>query len=397
MQLFAETGSMSNADVVLSVVVPCLNEEETLPLVLAELRATLDQSRFCDEYEIIVADNGSTDKSKQIAIEGSARVVDVPVRGYGAALQHGIHEAKGEFIVMMDADFTYPANEIVTLVDRLQSSNAGMVVGSRIGGTIQKGAMPFLHRYLGTPALTFLVNRLWSANLSDVNSGMRAFTKRRFDSWKVTSPGMEFASELIVNCLENGDRIDEIPICFRKDLRSGRPHLNTWGDGMRHLLFLLSRAPHAFIKIGITCFLISVALACGSLLGPVGVGPFEVFGMHTLVFAIILGFLGVQIISHGLFLDVEQRRPTNISSFLMNIREAYLFGVLTGLLVITALTVSFLFWVWMKNGFHSLSFLRLSLVLAYLAVVFGSFAFSLLHLHVVKRVSSEIRRRGMIH
>jgi len=379
-----------------SVVIPCLNEEQTLGLVLAEIKKTLDASEFSERYEIVVADNGSTDRSREIAADADARVVNVPVRGYGAALQQGIAATSGQVIVMMDADFTYPSGYIPKMVSQLVSgSDLGMIIGSRLGGTIESGAMPPLHRYLGTPVLTFLVNRTWSTRLSDINSGMRVFWKSKFDSWQVTSPGMEFASELIVNCLENGDHIGEVPIVFRKDKRIGRPHLNTWGDGMRHLLFLLSRTPQFFVGFGLAGVVLSLVLMGLSMVGPFQIGPLDVFGMHTLVLAIIVGFLGVQVLLQGLFLDMNEHKRSPLTASLINIPESFLFALLAGLGVAAVGVLGFLFVIWTQNQFRHLAFLRLSLALAYLAVVLGSWAFGLLHLHIVKRIADERRRRSV--
>src|SRR5262249_29571273 len=150
-------------------------------------------------YEIIVADNGSTDASPSIARTGGARVVPVTRKGYGAALQGGFKEARGSIIVFGDADLTYDFHYGPDLVDRLIKSNAQMDVGSRLSGNIEEGAMPFLHRYLGTPALTHLINILFKGDITDCNSGFRAFYKENLAHWHAKSTGMEFASELIVN------------------------------------------------------------------------------------------------------------------------------------------------------------------------------------------------------
>lgn len=387
--------SYASAPVLVSVVIPCLNEEQTLGMVLDEVKATLDASDFSKRYEIVVADNGSTDASKIIATEAGAIVVNVQLRGYGAALQRGISESQGEIIVMMDADFTYPSRHIPLMVSRLiHESDIGMVVGTRLNGSIESGSMPILHRYLGTPVLTSLVNHSWSAHLSDVNSGMRVFWRRKFESWKVTSPGMEFASELIVNCLEKGDRIEEIPISFRKDKRTRRPHLNTWGDGMRHLLFLLSRTPRSFVKLGAMGALISVVLMVVSAIGPFQIGPLVLFGMHTLVLSVMLGFLGVQLLLQGLFLDMNHSHRSSFTDWLVGIAESYLFLLLAALVFSMIGVVVFLLVIWTQHHFHHLAFLRLSLVMAYVGVVLGSWAFGLLHLHIVKRVLDENSRRA---
>jgi|GEM_PF-342975 len=241
-----------------SVVIPCLNEARTLDSVIRDAREAFLRSEY--SAEVIVADNGSSDGSQDIARRAGARVVHVETRGYGAALQGGFSAAAGRILVFADADQTYDLTEAPALVSRLETEQADMAVGSRIRGVIEPGAMPWLHRFLGTPVLTGLINRLYSARLTDCNSGFRAFPKDRLPLWNPRATGMEFASELLTNALKHGARIVEEPIRLRKDTRDREPHLKTWRDGMRHLLLILAGAPRFFYTAG--CFFLWISAAC---------------------------------------------------------------------------------------------------------------------------------------
>ena len=188
----------------------------------------------------------------------------------------------------------------------LRDSNADMVVGTRLQGHIEPGAMPVLHRYLGTPILTAMINLLFGSKLTDCNSGFRAFRRDQLTAWTVASPGMEFASELLVNALRAGAKIVEVPITLRCDRRNRQPHLQTWRDGMRHLLTILARAPWLFLHGGLAIVVLSILIATMCAFGPRLVfGRFAVFDYHTLIFAVLLGFLGAQVFGTGLLLQLR--------------------------------------------------------------------------------------------
>ena len=225
----------------LSFVFPCLNEEGTLALCVTAVKKALAPSGI--SYEIIVADNGSTDRSRDIALELGCRLVPIPVRGYGAALKGGIEAATGSYILFADSDNTYLYEHTASLYLEAVKHQAGMAIASRTTGVIEPGAMPPLHRYLGTPILTWLINRLFNGRLTDCNSGFRCIRKADYLTWDIRSDGMEFASELLIKALKAGTHTVEIA----SGLRCGPPdrvaHLRTWRDGMRHLLFILSFTP----------------------------------------------------------------------------------------------------------------------------------------------------------
>jgi len=368
-----------------SIVIPCLNEETTLGSVLSEASDAFRQSPYT--FEMIVADNGSTDRSREIALEHGAKVIPVPSRGYGAALLGGFNAATGHVILFGDADATYDFKQGPTLVSQLLKSKSAMIMGTRIRGDIESGAMPLLHRYLGTPALTHLINVLFKGKITDCNSGFRAFYRENLSRWQAGSPGMEFASELIVNCLKAGDEITELPITLRKDIRNRAPHLSTWRDGMRHLLFILSRAPQGFTWAGLALLLASLTVALPSmLLGATRWHSIEIFDFHSLILANLIGFLGTQAMSYGLLLDTQTAHPLPINQYLLAIREEVLLKITSALLALVLGFVVFIVIVWLRHGFNNLHFLRSSLSLLYITTVLGNLALGLFLAHIHKRV-----------
>jgi glycosyltransferase involved in cell wall biosynthesis len=225
-----------------SFVLPCLDEAETLAACLEDVRRCI--ARHDLAAEIVVADNGSRDGSPAIARAAGARVVHVAERGYGAALRGGFAAARGELLVMGDADGSYDFGEAIALLDALRAG-AGLAMGSRFRGRIEPGAMPWLHRRVGNPALSFLGRRLSGAPVSDFHCGLRALTRKTSDLLALESPGMELASEMVAKAAAAGVAIAEVPVTLRRDGRSRPPHLRTWRDGWRHLRVLLDRSPRS--------------------------------------------------------------------------------------------------------------------------------------------------------
>jgi Glycosyl transferase family 2 len=369
----------------LTVVIPCLNECMTIAEAIIQAQSAF--ANWPEGVEIVVADNGSTDGSAELARAMGARVVAARERGYGAALQAGFAAARTAYIVYADADLTYDFSEGPRLVMALRDSKADMVVGTRLQGHIEPAAMPGLHRYLGTPILTAMINLLFGSKLTDCNSGSRAFRRDRLTAWHVSSPGMEFASELLVNALRAGAKIVEVPITLRSDQRHRQPHLQTWRDGMRHLLTILARAPWLFLHGGLAIVVLSILIATMCAFGPRLVfARFTVFDYHTLIFAVLLGFLGTQVFGTGLLLQLREPRPiTGLAAKLLDLHEGILFWLLAGIAAGVGGGVGCVAWSWGQHGFANIAYLKFTLFLLYIATVVGSFGMSLFYAHLLKR------------
>jgi len=221
----------------LTVVIPCLNEEETIGICIEKCKKSFEQLGI--NAEVVVSDNGSTDNSVKISEEKGARVVHCPDKGYGNALKFGFKHAEGRYILMGDADNTYDFLEIPLLWNK-KTEDTDMVIGTRIKGNIHEGAMPVLNRYLGTPVLTLVLNILYGTRISDSQCGMRLMKRASLEQINFKSTGMEFASELLVEFSKHKFKIVETPISLLKGPEGRIPHLNPWRDGMRHLIYLFS-------------------------------------------------------------------------------------------------------------------------------------------------------------
>jgi glycosyltransferase involved in cell wall biosynthesis len=233
-------GDVSAAEPEVSFVLPCLNEAKTIEACIREIQACIAEHRLA--AEIVVADNGSSDGSDRLAAAAGARVIHVPQRGYGSALMAGFEAARGRFLVMGDADLSYDFREAPRLLEKLRAG-ADLAMGSRFAGRIEPGAMPFLHRYLGNPVLSFAGRRIFRVPVSDFHCGLRALTREAYQAMRLRTTGMEFASEIVVKAGVRRLRIAEAPVTLRPDGRGRPPHLRTWRDGWRHLRFLLTLSP----------------------------------------------------------------------------------------------------------------------------------------------------------
>ncbi|HYW37633.1 MAG TPA: glycosyltransferase family 2 protein [Terriglobales bacterium] len=285
----------------LSVVMPCLNERETVGVCVRKAIATLQQAGISGE--VIVADNGSTDGSVEIARAAGARVVNVAEKGYGNALKGGVLAACGEYVLMADSDDSYDFTHIPRFMKQLRAGS-DLVMGNRFSGGIAHHAMPFLHRYLGNPVLTGIGRLFFGSTCRDFHCGMRAFRKDSFLRMDIRSTGMEFASEMVVKASLLRMKVSEVPTTLSPDGRSHPPHLRTWRDGWRHLRFLLMYSPRwLFLYPGIVMILLGLA-GCALLLpGPRvfhGIG----FDLHTLLYAFVSVLLGFQLIAFATFTKV---------------------------------------------------------------------------------------------
>lgn len=288
-------------DVELSIVMPCLNEAETLPACIEMARRYLARSGVIGE--IVVGDNGSTDGSQQIATNLGARVVEIPTRGYGAALHGAISAARGRYCIMGDSDASYDFEHIDAFVEKLRQGY-DLVMGNRYRGGIRPGAMPWKNRYLGNPFLSFVAKRFFRAPVGDFFCGIRGFSKALFDSLDLRTTGMEFAYEMVIKARMQGMRITEVPTVLSPDGRSRRPHLRPYRDGWRTLRFMLLHSPRwLFLYPGCTLMVLGM-IGCAWLLpGPRYVNGI-VFDVHTLLYAFVSILLGFQLSAFAVFTKV---------------------------------------------------------------------------------------------
>ncbi|MFN4083910.1 MAG: glycosyltransferase family 2 protein [Bacteroidia bacterium] len=278
---------------------PCLNEAETLATCINKAQNWLKANNVSGE--IVIGDNGSTDGSQQIATQLGAKVVNVPVKGYGAALMGAIAMAKGKYVIMGDSDDSYDFGNLMPFVEKLREGY-DLVMGNRFKGGIKPGAMPFLHRYLGNPVLTFIGKLFFKSPVNDFHCGLRGFKQNIVQTLDLKTTGMEFASEMVVKATLFNLKITEVPTTLSPDGRSRPPHLRTWRDGWRHLRFLLIYSPRwLFIYPGLLLMLVGILLSIMIIRGPLGVFETIYFDTNTLLYAGAFIITGYQAINFGVF------------------------------------------------------------------------------------------------
>jgi glycosyltransferase involved in cell wall biosynthesis len=293
--------SPSTSPVEVSIVMPCLNEAETLAACIQKAQSAIEKDGL--SAEIIVADNGSTDGSQAIAKELGARLIPVARKGYGSALIGGIEAARGEFVIMGDADDSYDFTAIAPLIARLHDG-CDLVVGNRFLGGIEPGAMPWTHRWIGNPVLTFISRVFFHTPVGDAHCGLRGFRKDAYERMKLRATGMEFASEMVIKASLKGMRIAEVPVALRPDGRSRPPHLRTWRDGWRHLRFMLLFSPRwLFLYPGLALFAVGVLLSALLLPGPLLLAGVRL-DVHTLLVAGFLALIGYQLVLFAVFTKI---------------------------------------------------------------------------------------------
>lgn len=344
----------------LTILMPCLNEAETLGACIDDAQAYLIRSGVIGE--VLVADNGSTDGSQAIARAKMARVVDVERRGYGAALAGGIAAARGRFVIMGDADRSYDFTALDSFLGALRGG-ADIVVGNRFRGGIADGAMPWLHRYLGNPVLSFTGRLFFGVPAGDFHCGLRGFSREAVLGLDLRTTGMEYASEMLVVAALNKLKIEEVPTTLQPDGRSRPPHLRTWRDGWRHLRFLLIYSPRwLFFYPGLLMLAAGLLMTIMLLPGPLSLGPRVTLDVHTLIAANVLIVLGLQSIIFGVvarrFAEASGQIPSSVR-FGSMMRAATLervFGL--GVLVIAAglIGAAWAFGRWSGSGFGALEY-----------------------------------------
>src|SRR5882724_10061284 len=324
---------------------PCLNEAETVATCVRKAMGFLAESGISGE--VLVADNGSTDGSQQLAEEAGARVVPISDKGYGNALMGGIIAANGTYVIMGDADDSYDFTNLMPFVNELRKG-ADLVMGNRFRGGIAPGAMPPLHRYLGNPVLSFIGRLFFRSKIGDFHCGLRGFRRDSVMALNLQATGMEFASELVVKAALYGQRVTEVPTTLAKDGRSRPPHLHTWRDGWRHLRFLLLFSPRwLFFLPGLA--LLIAGLIIGALVAP---HPFSIgsvtFDVDTLVAASAMVVIGFQSVLFWLFTQVyagsEGFLPEEPKVQRVLEERGLVLGALIGLAGLAGLIFSLLYW-----------------------------------------------------
>jgi len=285
-------------NVEVSVVMPCLNEAETLETCIRKAQHALHEAQI--NGEVIVADNGSTDGSVEIAENLGARVARISAKGYGSALMGGIAAAAGKFVIMGDADDSYDFGDIPKFVTELRAG-AQLVMGNRFRGGIKPGAMPPLHRYFGNPALTHIGRLFFGSPVNDFYCGLRGFRKDAYQTLELRTTGMEFATEMVVKATLLKQRIAEVPTTLSPDGRSRPPHLRTWRDGWRTLRFFLLYSPRwLFLYPGLSLMCVGAALGLWLLFAPRTIGSVT-FDVHTLLYCAAMVLLGFQAVAFAVF------------------------------------------------------------------------------------------------
>ena len=379
---------MSESKKSVSFVVPCRNEQETLGHVLIKINKLCEGDFRDRQTEVIVCDNGSTDRSVEICKEHGAKVVHWDRRGYGAALLRGIEEATGEIVVFADADNTYDFLETPRLVEKLEEG-FDLVIGSRMQGDIHKGAMPFLHKYLGTPVLNFFLNLLYAkagTKITDCNSGFRCFLRASFLSWGVKSEGMEFASEMLVKALKSNARISHVPVSLYPDCAERAPHLQRWRDGMRHLLQIFLDSPEFFFIAGCGLFTISwLIILLGLFFGPVWIGFAAVLGLHSMMFGLLGSLFSITIWAVGLFLAVRIETSVKTYRWLIELPEDKLFWYSVILTLVSVALFSVVVIYWGVRGFRDIYIEKQTLAIVTFAANSMLFVSNMVTAHLLKR------------
>jgi len=377
---------------------PCLNEERTLATCIRKAQQCFRELGI--EGEVVIADNGSTDRSVEVAESLGARVVHQSVRGYGAALIKGIEEARGEIVVMADADDSYDWLAMGPFVTRIREGY-DLVMGNRFAGGIERGAMPPLHRYLGNPVLSALARVAHRAPVGDFHCGMRAFTKASFLRMKLRTTGMEFATEMVVNAVRSGLRVTEVPTTLRPDGRDRPPHLRSFRDGWRHLRFIFTYAPnYLYLAPGALMVLLGLIMVAALARGPITIGG-QYFGIHFLALGSGLVLTGFNVIHLGIIAKLiassQIAQPqSRVIRFVLNVFTLEGGLIVGGLMFIAGMGIdTAILWKWLAQNRGPLDdtvhivFVATLLIVLGLNIVFSSFLLSMIAADQRGRPSAE--------
>ena len=373
--------------ITLTILMPCLNEAETLATCIKKASSFLAEHGIAGE--ILIADNGSTDGSQKIARDLGARVVDVPVRGYGAALIGGCNAAYGQYVIMGDADDSYDFTKLMPFLERLRAGD-DLVMGNRFLGGIEKGAMPPLHRYLGNPVLSGLGKIFFKSPIGDFHCGLRGYNTERMRALGLRTLGMEYASEMVVQATINGYKISEVPTTLSRDGRSRPPHLRSWRDGWAHLKFLLMHCPNwLFFYPGLTFIVVGLLLNALLVIAPLNIRGI-IFDINTLLYSATMLMVGFNLIFFHIYTKIYAIQ----AKFIKVHTDSFLTKLNTEICVLCGFAVAFLgtalavlaVSVWGQGSFGNLNpekILRItipssSLILVGIQLVFSGFFIGIL-------------------
>lgn len=378
----------------LTILMPCLNEAKTLEICINKAKTFLTENNI--DGEILIADNGSTDGSQDIATNAGARVVNVSEKGYGAALIGGCNAALGKYVIMGDSDDSYDFLNLMPFVEKLREGY-DLVMGNRFKGGIEKGAMPPLHRYLGNPVLSFIGRVLYKSDIKDFHCGLRGYNKESIQKLNLHTLGMEYASEMVVQATLHKLRITEVPTTLKKDGRDRPPHLRSWSDGWRHLTFLLMHSPNwLFLFPGILLFLVGIIGGLFIITAPRTIHGIQ-FDINTLIYAAVSTIVGFQLILYFIFTKKYAVKTnfiptTKIDNFLIKItvNKGIFIGAL--LLVIGIIGSIIAINIWSNTGFGGLDASRmmrltipmLVMIVCGIQLMFSSFFLGILEIKIKK-------------
>ena len=358
---------MEEKEIELTILMPCLNEAETLGTCIDKANTFLRQNGVSGE--VLIADNGSTDGSVQIAESKGARVVHVERKGYGAALTAGCGAAYGRYVIMGDSDDSYDFLNLMPFLEKLRDGY-DLVMGNRFKGGIEKGAMPFLHRYIGNPVLSALGRLFYHSKIGDFHCGLRGYNRDRMQALNLKTPGMEYASEMVVKAEMNHYRITEVPTTLSPDGRSRPPHLRSFSDGWRHLRFLMIYSPRwVFLYPGLFLLILGLAGTVALSFGDIRIGSVWL-GVHTMLYMAGGVIVGAQILLFMLLADVYAESHEYIR--LTDRQRKFIQGVsverclmVGGVLILIGLTLTIIaFSRWASGGYGELipeSMMRLTI------------------------------------
>lgn len=387
--------SENNTGIELSIIMPCLNEAETLERCIQKAKRFISTHQI--NGEIIIGDNGSTDGSLDIARREQVRIVNVPVRGYGAALYYASMEAHGKYLIMGDSDDSYDFSNLMPFVEKLREGY-DLVMGNRFKGGIAPGAMPWKNRYIGNPVLSTVGRILFKSDIRDFHCGIRGFSKEAFLKMDLRTTGMEYASEMVIKSTLLKLKIIEVPTTLDKDGRSRPPHLRPWRDGWRHLRFMLLYSPNwLFIYPGAIGMIAGIFLSVWLLTGMKTIGTLHI-DIHTLLYASALILVGFNCIAFGIYAKIFTARQNlipeskNTEKFIKNFKLEQ--GLILGAVIFLTGLAGSLYAIasWREKDFGVLNptdtmrvvIPSITLITLGIQIIFSSFFYSILFLNTRK-------------